>query len=1057
MRTLKVALWAFVVWAAVSAASAQTGGLKVVVLDGADKSPLPGAVVTLSHGLGYVKETSLMSDANGVVMFPVLRAGEGYRVQVIMGDYSPYDSGPEIRVKIGSPQTWQVQLIQVLKEVVKVVGKTEVVSLEENQSSTTFGSEFIQDLPVAGRFYQNVLTLAPGVDDANNDGNPNVHGARERDFKANVSGVSNQDPLTGQFLSLVNPDSIEEIEVVTAGAGVEYGGAQGGYANIVQKQGSNDFEGVANFLFRSSKLDGNGATNISTRDLPDFKAYQPSVQVSGPILRDKLWYRLSHEYHYIDTPVNTIGQVAIVQERRRINDDLITWQASPRNKLQFQYRSDPQSFDNLGVSSLRPPESAQRFEVTGPDYVFTWDAPFSTNLLIKSIVAYQDKKFNFLPTSAGVQNTCLGAAQGVAAALGGAYCVNNETGEVSGSFFRTWRDERQRLTVRSEGEFFGTKLWGFDQRIKFGFHVENERYARTLSQNPVISFFQFTPVSETEGQAGDLDPVGIALTNFTVPQSTFGRSTGVKYALYASDQINLLSNLTTTVGLRLDYENVQSKGFQPFDPAAESARYDQLLAEGMSIFEVPRVAFTAYEGVSEDLITELARILGVDPGSVNVSPLARELADWPNRRRLENINLNNTNLSPYLAFAWDPFKDGKSKISGTLRRQFGNIILAIPLTETDPASFFSWITTQNIDGRPVITDLGSVDPTGADITIVDRGLKTPYQDEISLALERELWQETSIKVQMIKRRFKDQLQDIDINHAPGDYGRCVASGAGGFIVESSPGTGSQLIDPYSGETYTDTVEGGGDGRLDDCVGKLIAGEPEEGQNYGPGNLFPIPDGLPDTYILNPSFGSVYLLGNYNTIDYTAYVLELVRRQYRGWQMEASYTWSRAIGDAEDYNQIEGDDRTTAQDERGFLSYDRRHAVKVNATTITPWGFRLGGAVQWLSGLPYSIIDTTLATDSIPPNYSHLLTRSQRERRVYPTHQRNDQRNRSYWNFDVNAAREFNLKGGLNLQLRAEIFNLFNKDTLFVLQNRDSFNFQVRDFGRRFQISTRLAF
>jgi hypothetical protein len=59
--------------------------------------------------------------------------------------------------------------------------------------------------------------------------------------------------------------------------------------------------------------------------------------------------------------------------------------------------------------------------------------------------------------------------------------------------------------------------------------------------------------------------------------------------------------------------------------------------------------------------------------------------------------------------------------------------------------------------------------------------------------------------------------------------------------------------------------------------------------------------------------------------------------------------------------------------------------------------------------------------------------------------------------NVNAAKEFNLKGGLNLQLRAEIFNLFNKDNLTILANTNESNAWFRDFGRSFQLSTRLAF
>jgi len=1072
MRAVKGVLATLVVWVAVSVASAQTGGLKVVVLDGADKSPLPGAIVTLSHQLGYVKESSVQTDVQGVANFPVLRPGEGYRIRVIMSDYSDYDSGAEVRIKIGAPLVLQVPMLPVLKEVVKVTGKTEMVDLDQNAQTTTFGSEFIQDLPVPGRFYQNVLTLAPGVDDSDGDGNPNVLGARERDFKANVSGVSNQDPLTGGFASLVNPDSIEEIEVVTSGAGVEYGGAQGGFANIVQKQGSNDFEGVANLLFRSSLLDGNGADGTIQGDkLQSFKQYQPAIQLSGPIVRDKLWYRLSHEYHYIDQPINTVGTVALFTTRRKLNDDLITWQASPRNKLQFQYRSDPQEYSNINVTSLRGPDSAEERTVSGPTYVFTWDAPYSTALLVHSLVSWQDNHFEFLPTTQGITNNCVSGVDGIATSLSGAYCQNATTGQVSGSYNRTWTDDRQRLTVHSDAEHFATKLWGFDQRIRFGFHVENERYARELTDRPQIFFFKFTPrPDESEGNSGELDPVGLALTQFSIPQTSFARATGVKYSVFGQDQLSLTSNVTATVGLRVDREDIQAKGKEQFDPAAQSALYADLVAscngtqvcrDGLNPANLLPLAFTSFENIG-DLKAELASILQVDESAINLSNLTRQINDsWYRRRQLSNIDISNTNLSPFLAVNWDPFRDGKTKVSGTLGRHYDHIFLGVPLNEMEPASFFTRIETRFQGGEQVIPPgaFGSIAPTNADITVVDRNLKTPYQDELTLGLERELWQETSLKLSYVRRKFKDQFQDTDINHAPGDYGHCLL-GNTGWVVSPSPGQGEQMFDPYTNTFYADNDPGAGDGRIDDCNGKIEVVDLPPGEDPGAptSKVTNEPDGVPDAYLLNPSFGSIYLVGNYNTTDFVAYILELTRRQYKGWQMEASYTYSRAVGDAEDYNTLAGDDLSNRDYERGYLSYDRRHAIKVNATTITPWGFRVGTAVNWLSGLPYSQLQTRLAVDSLPPAYASLEEQiAPRVRFVYPTRQRNDMRNRSYWNVDVNAAKEFNLKGGMNLQLRAEIFNLLNSDYLQILGNFDGNNAWFRDFGRSFQISGRLAF
>ena len=90
------------------------------------------------------------------------------------------------------------------------------------------------DLPVVGRFHQNVLLLSPGVQDPDGDGNPNVNGARERDFRTQVGGAGSVDPLTGTFINLVTSDSVEELTLVTAGAGAELGRAQGGFAQIIQ-------------------------------------------------------------------------------------------------------------------------------------------------------------------------------------------------------------------------------------------------------------------------------------------------------------------------------------------------------------------------------------------------------------------------------------------------------------------------------------------------------------------------------------------------------------------------------------------------------------------------------------------------------------------------------------------------------------------------------------------------------------------------------------------------------------------------------------------------------
>ena len=69
MRLIRTALVVSIVVLVATAAMAQSGGIKIVVID-AEGLPLPGATVTLSHETGSVKTSSDLSDKNGIVQFP---------------------------------------------------------------------------------------------------------------------------------------------------------------------------------------------------------------------------------------------------------------------------------------------------------------------------------------------------------------------------------------------------------------------------------------------------------------------------------------------------------------------------------------------------------------------------------------------------------------------------------------------------------------------------------------------------------------------------------------------------------------------------------------------------------------------------------------------------------------------------------------------------------------------------------------------------------------------------------------------------------------------------
>lgn len=1067
MRIIRAALAAFVVALAVSAAGAQSGGLTVQVLD-ENGDPLPGATVTLSHETGYVKTTAELTDRSGVVEFPVLRPGSGYAVEVSFPGMSTIAQS-DVRVKIGENQTVPFQLSPEMKERVVVEARSDVVDLDQPQASTKFSDDFISDLPVAGRLYQNVLTLAPAVQDADGDGNPNVRGSRDRDFKAIVGGVSNVDPLTGQYMSRVNPNSIEEMEVITAGAGVEFGRAQGGFTRIIQKQGSNEHEFVFDLIYQTGFLDGDGAGDDSNLpDDTDFESITPGFLLSGPVIQDKLWYVLAHELRNLEDPVNVSSGLVVREFDEATHFDKLTWQVSPRNQLAFQYNSDPAEVRGVNISSFVPLESSISAERTGDQFGITWAAPYSPKVLVNTTVAWQDLNTRRYPTVVGSPPDCV--EETGAQFLGNGRCFDANSGQVSGSHHETLDDHSQRLTAKSDVTLFGGKFWGMSHTFKFGMSVENERYFRHQELRPRATFFVVTdPGSQGDGQ-GETDPERfgrIFTTVSNIPESGQDvRTAGTVFGVYAQDQFKPRPNLTMELGLRLDREEIASDGKEPLDPQSEFNEYLAYIEENGGIANIGQLQanelnnlraqlFTVYEETDEFIGFIANQVCLGNLNCINTisnSALAQAISFGQKRRRDQTLEITNTNLSPFLSVGWDPWNNGKTAFKASVGRYYNNIPLTIPLEELEPAF-------ATIDQRFSVPCPGGVDCIEGDsqiepqvnISVVDRGLKTPYQDEFHLRFEREIFTETRISVQYTNRKYLDQFQDRNVNLATGDYGHCVFQAAvGGPTIDTSQGP---------------------DGLLDDCVGEvervLPSEQPGGGGSFPGGDeevLLQRPDGIPDLYTLNPLWGDIYLIGNFNEADYEDFVVEVVRRQYRSWEMSGSYTWSKLFGDGEDYEQVIGDDPSLRTDEEGYQSNDQRHVVKLNAATVTPWGIRLGSAVSWQSGLPFSLLRQAFAFDAIPPLRLLSINDRLRFRNAYTTGVRNDQRNASYWNVDLKATKEMNLGRGMNLQVSAEIFNLLNDDTYTVYNTGSKIGQQVngqneayRRFGRSWQLGMKLAF
>jgi hypothetical protein len=239
---------------------------------------------------------------------------------------------------------------------------------------------------------------------------------------------------------------------------------------------------------------------------------------------------------------------------------------------------------------------------------------------------------------------------------------------------------------------------------------------------------------------------------------------------------------------------------------------------------------------------------------------------------------------------------------------------------------------------------------------------------------------------------------------------------------------------------------GGAGILEDDKFGGVAGFDivTEGGNFAFG--FFVPNGAPDLYTVNNNFNQILRVGNFNSSEYDALEFKIVKRLQHNWQMQFSYTWSEAFGQAEAFSSAAGNDPETKDDEEGFLEFDQTHILKFQAVTRLPHEITLGSVLQWSSGTPWSVTKTVVEFDST----GNTIFRS-----FYPTGQRNDQRNSGWWKIDGRVEKNFSI-GRVQASAFLSAENLLDEGQL-AIEELDTAALgglpldSTRDVGRRFEV------
>jgi len=271
-----------------------------------------GAKVTVKNvNTGLERTTTTSADGSyaitelpiGTYVVTVSQSG----FQTAVTNNVPVDVAGERRVDVGLKTGEVSERVEVSGEQLPQVEST------INELGGVLTSETVQDIPVNGRDYTKLIYLNPGVagspdqisDSPGSFGEFSMNGARGRSNNYLLDGTDmndgyrndpaiNEAGVFGTPSTILPIDAVAEVRVIS-NFEPEYGRNAGAVVNIVTKSGTNAFHGTAAEYFRNDALDARNYFNTVGQPKALFHNNQYGGSLGGPIVKDKTFFYLDYE------------------------------------------------------------------------------------------------------------------------------------------------------------------------------------------------------------------------------------------------------------------------------------------------------------------------------------------------------------------------------------------------------------------------------------------------------------------------------------------------------------------------------------------------------------------------------------------------------------------------------------------------------------------------------------------------------------------------------------------------------------------------------------------
>jgi hypothetical protein len=307
-RVLVLVSSIFLLLTSLSAQDAATGAVRGTVLDASGSRITKASIALVNSATGA--RYSAISDLEGRFMIDLLPSGD-YIARASAEKMSPQVT-PTLHVHVGAATEIEFHLaVAGPQENLTVSGAPQVVDTTSSSVSTLLDERAMADLPLNGRRFSDLMLLSPGVTQdprsltSATNGDLSFGGIRGFQNSFLVDGGDFNNAFFAQARGLYRApyqfsnEVVQEFRVSTNSYSAEMGRAGGAVINVVTKSGSNHWHGTGLYYIRDSSF---GAADPFLPFKPQSRQQQGGATLGGPIVKNKAFFFGGFDQHYFHVP-----------------------------------------------------------------------------------------------------------------------------------------------------------------------------------------------------------------------------------------------------------------------------------------------------------------------------------------------------------------------------------------------------------------------------------------------------------------------------------------------------------------------------------------------------------------------------------------------------------------------------------------------------------------------------------------------------------------------------------------------------------------------------------